>query len=522
MSSTTPEETDPASWTVETGPSGRSLMSSIGRVAGASTVALLFCELVSLAQTVALARLLTPAEIGMFVAGTVLTTFFGTFVEGGLRSGLIQRDTDVADAAETVFRVTLLAGIVMSIGALAAAPVIGAIFDSTTAGLVAAATSGVLLVYSVANVPEAMLQREFSVKRRLIVGPAVAVSYATVAVSTAALGWGVWSMVAGTYVSYITLVVSVWTITSWRPGRGRASFALWRELARYGAPLVLGMIGSRVQAATEAVVVGRGLSASDLGFFRYGQRIARIPAMAIIEIGSVALFPAFSRIAKDPDRLVSAYLRALQWATIGAAACSGLMIAAGTPAVVVVLGEPWRGAGPVVVALAGLSLGKAFICVSEEIIKGCGRTGLLNWYTLTEVGVGLALLLVFVGFFGLVGAALSVSITAIVVGIVVMALARRCIPVSLSQLAGAILPPLPAAAVATVVLWLFEHHLAHSDTHPTLAAVALLALDALVFAAAYLLALGVFARSATTDLVGTVRRLVATAVRTRRDIRVDS
>lgn len=87
MSSTTPEETDPASRTVETGPSGRSLMSSIGRVAGASTVALLFCELVSLAQTVALARLLTPAEIGIFVAGTVLTTFFGTFVEGGLRSG---------------------------------------------------------------------------------------------------------------------------------------------------------------------------------------------------------------------------------------------------------------------------------------------------------------------------------------------------------------------------------------------------------------------------------------------------
>ncbi len=175
-----------------------------------------------------------------------------------------------------------------------------------------------------------------------------------------------------------------------------------------------------------------------------------------------------------------------------------------------------------VVALAGLSLGKAFICVSEEIIKGCGRTGLLNWYTLTEVGVGLVLLPVFVGLFGLVGAALSVSITAIVVGIVVMALAKRCIPVSLSQLAGAILPPLPAAAIATVVLWLFEHHLAHSDTHPTLVAVALLALDALVFAAAYLLALGVFARSATTDLVGTVRRLVATAVRTRRDTRVDS
>lgn len=519
MSGTAREHTEPAGPEAGT-VGGRSLRASIGRVAGASAVALLFCELVSLVQTVALARLLSPAEIGIFVAGTVLTTFLGTFVEGGLRSGLIQRDTDVADAAETVFRVTLAAGLLMSLGALAASPVIAMIFDSNTAGLIAAATSGVLLVYSISNVPEAMLQREFSVKRRLIVGPAVAVSYAAVAVTTAAIGWGVWSMVAGTYVSYLTLVVSVWAITSWRPGRGRASIALWRDLARYGTPLVLGMIGSRIQAATEAVVVGRGLSASDLGFFRYGQRIARIPMMAIIEIGSVALFPAFSRIAKDTDRLVSAYLRALQWATIGAAACSGLMIAAGPAAVVVVLGEQWRGAGPVVVALAGLSLGKAFICVSEEIIKGCGRTGLLNWYTLTEVGVGLILLLVLVSAYGLVGAALSVSVTAIIVGIVVLALAKKCIPVSVRQLVGAIVPPLPAAALATGALWLLEEHVMHSDARPILVAITYLLVDVVVFGACYLMLLGVFARAATAELIGVAGRFV-TAVRTRRNRRVD-
>jgi hypothetical protein len=38
------------------------------------------------------------------------------------------------------------------------------------------------------NVPESVLQREFSVKRRLIVGPAINVSYAVVAVGLAALG----------------------------------------------------------------------------------------------------------------------------------------------------------------------------------------------------------------------------------------------------------------------------------------------------------------------------------------------
>ena len=61
-------------------------------MAAASAAALVLGELITLVQTVALARLLTPAQVGLFVAGGVLTTFVGNFVEGGLRSGLVHRD----------------------------------------------------------------------------------------------------------------------------------------------------------------------------------------------------------------------------------------------------------------------------------------------------------------------------------------------------------------------------------------------------------------------------------------------
>ena len=322
-----------------------SLSGLVGRVASASALAQLFGQSVSFVQTIALARLLTPTDVGIFTAGTVLTTLFTNLVEGGLRAGLVQRQCDLADADETVFWVTLMVGVAASLGCLAAAPVIGIIFHSRTAGLVAAATSGLLVIHSLTNVPESVLQREFSVKRRLIVGPAICVSYAVVAIGLAALGWGVWSMVAGVYASFITWVVSLWMLTSWRPGRGHASFAMWRELARFGFPLVLSNIGYRVRATVETLVVGRVLSTSALGFFRYGQRIAQIPQAGIIDVGATTLFPAFSRIAGDRERFAAAYLRALHWSMVGAAACTGLMIAAGEPAVVVLFGEKWRGAG---------------------------------------------------------------------------------------------------------------------------------------------------------------------------------
>ena len=481
----------------------------VGRVARASALAQVLGQLVSLVQTIALARLLTPTDIGIFTAGTVLTGLFVTFVEGGLRAGLVQRQGDLADADETVFWVTLMTGAAASLGCLAAAPVIGIIFHSRVAGLVAAATAGVLLIHSLTNVPESVLQREFSVKRRLIVGPAIAVSYAVVAVGLAALGWGVWSMVAGTYASFIAWVVSLWMLTSWRPGRGHASFAMWRELARFGFPLVLGTTGYRLRTAVEALVVGRVLSTSALGFFRYGQRIALIAEMGIIEVGGASLFPAFSRIAGDRERFAAAYLRALHWSMVAGAAGTGLMIAAGEPAVVVLLGERWRSAGVALVAMSGLSIGSAIAVVVQDAIKAHGRTRLINWFTLADLFLGVGFLLVLIRPFGFVGASLYVSLTSLASAAIILGLAQLVVTVPLRRVLTVLATPMPGLLVATVATWWLEHDLLRSDSRGPILAVVLLAVDALVFCLAYLAVLTVFARPTVVTIVRIVPVLIA-------------
>jgi len=488
----------------EPGADGRSLQRRIGSVASASAVALVFGEVITLGQTIALARLLSPAEVGLFTAGTVLTAFLGNFVEGGLRSGLVHRRDGVAIAAETVFWATMIAGLLMGAAALALSPVVGLVFHSRTAALIAAATSGVLFLFSFTNVPEALLQRNFSVRRRLIVGPTVGLSYAVVAVFTAAIGWGVWSLVAGMYASYLAWVAALWLITDWRPGRARPSIHVWRELSRYGLPLVLGMLGARIQSIAETTIIGRGLSGAALGQYRYGQRISAIPGRAIIEVGAIALFPAFSRVGADPERLHTAYLRAIRWATIGAAALSGLMVALGVPAAEIVLGSSWRAAGVVVMAMAGLGLGKALISVSEEAIKGRGRTGLLNWYTLTEVTLGIVLLVVLVKPLGLVGVGLAVSLTALLVGVTCVGLARTVIGFSIREVCAAVLPQLPCAAVATAACWATEHLLFRSESRPIAAGVLLICCDVAIFGLTYLGTLRLAMPSTTRQLVRTV------------------
>ncbi|WP_433503797.1 oligosaccharide flippase family protein [Pseudonocardia halophobica] len=483
------------------------MRSRIARVAMASAGAQVIGEIISLVQTIVLARVLGPEIVGVFAAGTVLTTFLANFAEGGMRSGLIQRERDLADAAETVFRGTIVTGFLMSLGALAAAPLVAIVFDSSTAGVVAATSSGALLLYSLTNVPEAMLQREFSVKRRLIVGPTVAISFAIVSVTMALLGFGVWSLIVGTYVSYVAWVAAVWLITDWRPGRGRASFRMWRELARFGFPLVMGFVGARFQQMVESIVVGRGLSTTALGYYRYGVRISRIPVNATLEVVSNALFPAFSRIAGDTARLRASFLQALSFLTFFAAAIAGLAIALGVPAVVIVLGEPWRGAGVAVMAMAGLGLGKAFTAVSEETMKGCGRTPLLNYLTVTEVVLGIGLLLLIIPF-GLVGVGLAISLTALAVGTQGLVLVRPLAGITGAEVLRIVVPALLAAAIATASTAALEHLVLHSDTRPVVLGLAFLVVDVLAFLAVYVPLMLLLAPHTVRPIVRTIVRVL--------------
>ncbi len=489
------------------GTGGTSMRGRMGTVAAASAIALLAGQIISLGQTVALARLLTPEQIGLFAAGSVTTNFVSNVVEGGLRAGLIHRDDRIADASETVFRATLATGLVMSLASLAAAPVIGMLFDSRSAGVVAASMAGGILLFSLTNVPEALLQREFSVRRRLIVGPTVATVFALVSVTLAALGFGVWSLVIGTYASTVAWVLTLWLICDWRPGRGRADMEMYREMVRYGAPLAIGTFAEQFVKAVQAVVTGRFLSVHSLGLFRYGERMAQIPVGVIIDVGANSLFPAYARISSEPERFRAAYLQALGLVVTVGAFMAGGLAALGVPLVVVVLGETWRGAGVVLVFMAGLGLGTA-LSTSAEALKGAGRTGLLNWVTMIDVVLGISLVVVMTHLLGLVGVGLSISITSLVGGLCLVAMTRSVLGLGWGQTLGAIVPQVVVAVVTAGVVYGVETVLFRSSEQPVWLGLLLLLADGLI----YLVVFGVGLRLLAPATFGLVAGVVASGL----------
>jgi O-antigen/teichoic acid export membrane protein len=483
---------------------GPRLGSVLRRGAALSVLALGVVQVVTFGQTLVLARLLTPSEVGAFAAGTTLGLLLMVFAEGALTQALIQRDGDVRDAADTVFWVTLGGAVLAALAVLAAAPLIAALFGDPVAGSVAAATAGTLVLHSLTHVPEALMQRRLDFRRRLIVDPIGAVVFATVAVALAALGWGVWALVAAQYALVIACVVAGWVLAGWRPGRGRPRLRVWWEMAAFGLPLVLGSLVERGRDALEIAVVGRVLDAAAVGNYRYGRRIATLPATVVVEAGGFVLFPAFAQIAGDPDRLRSAFLRALTWIWLLALPVAAVLVACGEPLAVLLLGERWRGAGVVLTAMAGLGLGQAVTAVTTEVMKGVGRSSRINGMTAAGLVAGVGLLLGLVPW-GLTGVGLAVSGAAFVVALTGLVLVRDVVGVTARDLADRMVPATAAAVVALGVVGVLERAVVRADTWSTAAGLGLVVAEALLLGVVYLAALHVVAPRTARAVRGVVR-----------------
>jgi len=495
-------ETEP--WTKTTA----DLKNVLKRGAGMATIGLVIVQIVTVAQTVVLGRLLGPHEVGVFAAGSVMMGVVAVFAQNTLSHALIQREHDIEDAANTVLIVTFVTGLLLALAVLVASPLIGALFHDSRVGLIAAACSGIMLLHSCPSVPDALMQRTFQFKRRVIIDPAMQLMFASVSIVFAVFGYRAWAMVIGMYASTTTWVLLSWWMAKWRPFRGRFSFRIWRELAGFSLPLLLDGIAERSRDMVQQVLVGRAFGTAGLGQFRYGSRIALLPGLALVQICAYVLFPAFSRISGDGTRFRQAFLRALGWIWLAALPVGALLLAVGQPVVVLLLGEKWRAAGAAVSAMAGIVLGAALSVVAVEAVKGAGRSRLLNWLSAINVGLGLPLVVLLLPF-GLVGVGVAISVTYLVCGLVTLVQARSVVGVSVRDTIACVMPSTLSALIALGVVMPLERFVVRSDQHPALLSLTSIIAECVLFSVVYIGALRLISPTWYGSIRDVVERVLA-------------
>ncbi len=339
------------------------------RGAGLAAGGFLLARIITFAGYVGVANFLAPAEVGRFASGTILIGIAVLFAESGMLAALIAWRGDVEEAASTAFVATLLAGLLLTVLALAAAPLIGSFFDSREVGELAAVASGLLLLRALLVVPEALLQRRFSFARRVVIDPLGALAFSVAAIVACADGFGAWGLMIGTYATFLVQLVAGWMFARWLPRRRRVSFAVWRRMAGFGRHIVASEVVRTVTDRVDLILLGRFGGAGALGQYTYGQRIAGQPAAGFISIAAYVLFPAFARVAEEPERFRSSYVESVRTIGLVAFPISLLLIPTGDQLALAAFGPRWSGAGDVIKCMALIGIGFTWASLASEAFK---------------------------------------------------------------------------------------------------------------------------------------------------------
>jgi PST family polysaccharide transporter len=465
-----------------------------------AAVGMFTSQAISFIGFIVLARLAPPTTFGAYAAAGILTGAGLLFSEAGMQAAVIQRSERIHEAASTAFTANIVGGLLLAGLAAALAPLVGLFFHSGEIARGAAVMAGTIPISAAAIVPGAVLQRHFSF-RLPFVGPVAAFAFAFTAALALANGLRLWGLVFATYVAAATRTALIWRLSKWRPSFRLVSWKMWRSLSRYGRPVVLSMLLREIGFAGSTAVVGRALGTADLGRFRYGQRIVFQVNSAVVFGSAYVLLPLFSRIWHNERRFQHAILRALRTLSLVVFPLSLVFVPLGTPFATIILGEQWSGAGPIMMALAGVGVALALDSVSSEAFKATGRVHLLpRIHGLTAV-VPLALMFPLLHF-GAAGVGLAISLGMGVVAGYALYLLGRLADIPLTKILTQIMPAFGCASVMAVVVYLVEKYAIHAEGHEGASALALLVLEALGAALLYVGLLLLFSRRSVDELRG--------------------
>lgn len=464
--------------------SAPSLRRTVVRRGGFAAGGSLLTQVVALGSYVVLARLAAPEVFGIFAAASIFIGVGALVAESGMTAALVRRSDRLEEAAATAFVSSIAGGVALALLALALAPVAGLVFGEREIAVIAAALAGTLILGNCTIVPDALLQRRFSILRRLVVEPGSFLVFGAVSAVALAEGLGAWGLVIGTYAHLALRATAIWAIGRWRPNLALASVAMWRELVAYARYVLAGgMLAEAGRAATTAII-GRGLGVAPLGHFRFAWRLVSQANTPIVNGAAYVLLPAFSRISSETSRFANAFHDALRTLSLLAFPISFLFFPLGEPIAVLVLGEPWRPAGRVMMALCLVGAGHALTSIASEAFKGSGHPEILPRMHLLGAIVPVALLVALLPL-GAVGAGAAFSIGTVVAAAYALRQVARIVDVPSSRLLAAIAPATAASLAMAAGLYGVEHLLIDASSRGQVAGLVLLTAEVVLGAVMY-------------------------------------
>lgn len=308
-------------------------------------------KLITPVVTLVLAGLLTPSDFGVVAAALAVVSFGQIVVELGMGAAVVQRRTQVFEAASLALGFSVTVGLALYAGLWAFSPAIADIYHIAELQSALRVVGFSLILSALISVPTALLTRELQFRKLFWIGTLPQIANALVSLALALAGGGYWALIGGYLSSRLLNVVLVWSVCRWRP-RPVFDRILFRSLLVFSIWIFVSGLQSWLFLYADNLLAGYFYGADYLGVYSLGFNLGMLlPGMLIAPLAAVA-YPAFCTIQDDPQQVGRSLNKLQSFAgAILFPACFGLAAVA-SPVISLLYGTKWLGLGWTLGALA--------------------------------------------------------------------------------------------------------------------------------------------------------------------------
>jgi O-antigen/teichoic acid export membrane protein len=356
---------------------------------------------ISFTANIVFARLLSPQDFGSIGILMVLIAISNIFVDAGFGAALIQKKNPTNNDYSTIFYLNLLISVALYVVLYFCAPGISRFYNIPALCDLLRVLGIILFFNSFSVIQDNQLRKQLNFKKLSVVSITSAIIGAVFGITSAYLGFGVWSLVINSLVGGFLRGLLLWILSKWRP--------LWvfnlqslKELFSFGGFLLANSILVTLRLNLLALVIGKLFSSRDLGFYAQAKRLVELPTTSFSTIVGQVSFPIFSTIQSNIAQLKNAQQKSIKSLAFVSFPLIILMMVIANSLIILLYTDKWAES---VLYFQILCIGSLAVCLQEvnaNLINAIGKSRLFfKWSVVKTITL---FVLIFLGsYYGIKG-----------------------------------------------------------------------------------------------------------------------
>jgi O-antigen/teichoic acid export membrane protein len=375
-----------------------------------------------------LANLLAPSDFGLRGIILIMMGFLLLLSDLGLGAALVHEPTLTPEQFSTAFYLNVLLGLALAAVLFASSGLVAAFFREERLTLILRVMSLAFLLSSSGAIFAAQLQKELRFKTLFIINFAEWAVSGVASVWLALRGLGVWCIVFGYMLGILVRIVLLWGTASRRPGLMFKRKSVDRFL-KFGLFVYGQQILNFLTRNLDNIIIGRYLGPEALGYYSLAYSLMLTPVSRISDSVSQVIFPAFSLIQHDDERIRAGYLKVVRFVAFVTFPMMAGMLVVAPQLIVAIYGPKWMPAVGVLQIFCLIGALQSVVSLAQTVQYTKGRSDI--GFKLNLLALGCDATAFFIGVrYGILGVAVAYAFLALILEPTIQIVTNRLIGLS--------------------------------------------------------------------------------------------